>query len=239
MGLSDEDRLCSFAKSVQHEPRNGINLCDLHHNDFDDYRFFIRWVLLVTVSIVKWWRSSTINRDTSLYLSTFPRMKTWNNFMGKRSYLMQTTTTARSLLHSWSRRCVQGDFILGALTDQSPVHDLARILLTTIVEVWEMEVILGSALVGVAAWAPGGSGRAVSSISEPPSTGIISCSQQSFPGSRTGRIHAPPVATAPRLEICNSRRIDLQGRGKRTPGNTSILLASLTSLKNSIIQVKS
>ena len=134
---------------------------------------------------------------------------------------------------------IQEDFILGALTDQSPVHDLARILLTTIVEVWEMEVILGSALVGVAAWAPGGSGRAVSSISEPPSTGIISCSQQSFQGSRTGRIHAPPVATALRLEICNSRRIDLQGRGKRTPGNTSILLASLTSLKNSIIQVKS
>jgi hypothetical protein len=29
---------------VEHEPRNGINLCDNHHSDFDSYRFFIRWV---------------------------------------------------------------------------------------------------------------------------------------------------------------------------------------------------
>ncbi|KZP21304.1 hypothetical protein FIBSPDRAFT_825845 [Athelia psychrophila] len=34
----------SFAKSVVHEPRNGINLCSVHHVDFDGYRFFIRWV---------------------------------------------------------------------------------------------------------------------------------------------------------------------------------------------------
>jgi hypothetical protein len=27
-----------------HESRNGINLCDSHHSDFDGYRFFIRWV---------------------------------------------------------------------------------------------------------------------------------------------------------------------------------------------------
>ena len=33
----------SFAKSVAHEPRNGISLCDSHHSDFDGYRFFIRW----------------------------------------------------------------------------------------------------------------------------------------------------------------------------------------------------
>ena len=29
---------------MEHEPRNGINLCYLHHADFDGYRFFIRWV---------------------------------------------------------------------------------------------------------------------------------------------------------------------------------------------------
>jgi len=33
----------SFAKSVLHEPRNGISLCVSHHDDFDAYRFFIRW----------------------------------------------------------------------------------------------------------------------------------------------------------------------------------------------------
>ncbi|KIM42867.1 hypothetical protein M413DRAFT_124969 [Hebeloma cylindrosporum] len=34
----------SSAKSVVHEPRNGISLCDNHRSDFDGYRFFIRWV---------------------------------------------------------------------------------------------------------------------------------------------------------------------------------------------------
>ncbi|KAH9995410.1 hypothetical protein BJV74DRAFT_829865 [Russula compacta] len=29
----------SFAKSVVHEPRNSISLCDSHHSDFDGYRF--------------------------------------------------------------------------------------------------------------------------------------------------------------------------------------------------------
>ncbi|KAF8339310.1 hypothetical protein F5887DRAFT_1077528 [Amanita rubescens] len=33
-----------LAKSVKHEPRNGINLCNLHHRHFDGYRFFVRWV---------------------------------------------------------------------------------------------------------------------------------------------------------------------------------------------------
>ncbi|KAH7905798.1 hypothetical protein BJ138DRAFT_1017213, partial [Hygrophoropsis aurantiaca] len=32
------------AKSVMHEPRNGISLCDSHRCHFDGYRFFIRWV---------------------------------------------------------------------------------------------------------------------------------------------------------------------------------------------------
>ena len=39
----------SFAKSVEHEPRNGINLCDTHHSDFDGYRFFIHWVPSVSL----------------------------------------------------------------------------------------------------------------------------------------------------------------------------------------------
>ncbi|KZP06079.1 hypothetical protein FIBSPDRAFT_1053750, partial [Athelia psychrophila] len=42
--LKDRGFVPSFAKSVVHEPRNGINLCSRHHGDFDGYRFFIRWV---------------------------------------------------------------------------------------------------------------------------------------------------------------------------------------------------
>ena len=47
--------------------------------------------------------------------------------MENRSSLTQITTTA-------CRRSVQGDFALYALTDQSPIHDLPLIILTTIVE---------------------------------------------------------------------------------------------------------
>ncbi|KIM39621.1 hypothetical protein M413DRAFT_29320 [Hebeloma cylindrosporum] len=32
------------AKSVAHEPRNGILLCKNHHHAFDHYEFYIRWV---------------------------------------------------------------------------------------------------------------------------------------------------------------------------------------------------
>jgi len=39
----------SFAKSVLHEPRNGIILCYQHYGDFDGYRFFIRWTPSVSV----------------------------------------------------------------------------------------------------------------------------------------------------------------------------------------------
>ena len=35
---------------MEHEPRNGINLCDMHHSDFDGYRFFIRWVPSVSLN---------------------------------------------------------------------------------------------------------------------------------------------------------------------------------------------
>ena len=35
---------------MEHEPRNGINLCDVHHSDFNSYRFFIvRWVPSVSL----------------------------------------------------------------------------------------------------------------------------------------------------------------------------------------------
>ena len=40
----------SFAKSVLHEPRNGIILCSGHHSDFDGYRFFIRWAPSVSLN---------------------------------------------------------------------------------------------------------------------------------------------------------------------------------------------
>jgi hypothetical protein len=35
---------------VEHEPRNSINLCSTHHSDFDGYRFFMRWVPLVSLN---------------------------------------------------------------------------------------------------------------------------------------------------------------------------------------------
>jgi hypothetical protein len=35
---------------VEHEPRNGITLCDNHHSNFDGYRFFIRWVPSVSLN---------------------------------------------------------------------------------------------------------------------------------------------------------------------------------------------
>ena len=44
--------------------------------------------------------------------------------MASRSYLIRTTPTARSLLRSSSTRCVQGDFTLGTLIEQSPIHNL-------------------------------------------------------------------------------------------------------------------
>jgi hypothetical protein len=40
----------SLAKSVEHEPRNGISLCDSHHSDFNAYAFFIRWVPSVSLN---------------------------------------------------------------------------------------------------------------------------------------------------------------------------------------------
>src|SRR6266404_4469206 len=39
----------AFAKSVVHEPRNGITLCRNHHSDFDGYRYFIRWAPSVSL----------------------------------------------------------------------------------------------------------------------------------------------------------------------------------------------
>ena len=39
------------AKSVQHEPRNGIILCPNHHALFDAYCFYIRWVLQVSRNV--------------------------------------------------------------------------------------------------------------------------------------------------------------------------------------------
>jgi hypothetical protein len=38
----------SKAKGVQHECRNGIHMCALHHKAFDFYRFYIRWISEVT-----------------------------------------------------------------------------------------------------------------------------------------------------------------------------------------------
>ncbi|KAH7906401.1 hypothetical protein BJ138DRAFT_1105186, partial [Hygrophoropsis aurantiaca] len=32
------------AETAVHEPRNAVDLCALHHADFDGHRFFIRWV---------------------------------------------------------------------------------------------------------------------------------------------------------------------------------------------------
>ena len=32
------------AKGVEHEARNGILLCATHHNLFDSYCFYIRWI---------------------------------------------------------------------------------------------------------------------------------------------------------------------------------------------------
>ena len=86
-------RCCSTAK--RH------NLCDMHHSDFDAYRFFIRWVPLASLSSEMMAVFLTIHRFASLYSSTFPGMNTWSTSVGNRSYSMQTTTTtARSLLYS-------------------------------------------------------------------------------------------------------------------------------------------
>jgi len=113
----------SFAKSVVHELRNGITLCDTHHSDFDGYRFFIRWVPSVHAFVF-------VNFDRSPYLE---------QFHGKKVVLdsNQTTATARFLLHSSPRRCAAGGFTLGALTGQSSIHYLPPILTPTIVK-WEI-----------------------------------------------------------------------------------------------------
>ena len=144
--------------------------------------------------------------------------------MGSRSYLMQTTTTARSLLHSWSRRCVQGNFTLGALTDQSP--NLPLILLATIVEaswqIWEV--------VGVAAC---GSGGAASSSGEPSSTGInqqylvLGNPFQNPELLESMRRHWQQLPNWKSATVETLKDWPGKGRRKRTPGNMLILLASV------------
>ena len=57
----------SFAKSVEHEPRNGISLCDLHHGAFDAYSFFIRWVPSMSLNSEVIGGFTTINSTVSLY----------------------------------------------------------------------------------------------------------------------------------------------------------------------------
>jgi hypothetical protein len=51
---------------VEHEPRNGINLCYTHHSDFDGYRFFIRWV-----------PSVSLNSETMAVFSYYQQVRTF------------------------------------------------------------------------------------------------------------------------------------------------------------------
>ncbi|KAM6497253.1 hypothetical protein JOM56_007726 [Amanita muscaria] len=127
----------SIAKSVVHEPRNGINLCVSHHSDFDGYRCFIQRVpsdrVFVFVNIsqnqyLEQFHGKTVALDPNHNHSPFPA-----------PFLIQEMRTS---------------FTLGALTDQSLVHYLPFILLLTTVEaaewqVLEVEVIPGSVLVEV------------------------------------------------------------------------------------------
>ncbi|KAJ3507027.1 hypothetical protein NLJ89_g6533 [Agrocybe chaxingu] len=41
--MRDLHYIPSNAKSVRHEPRNGILMCPTHHAGFDSYQFYIRW----------------------------------------------------------------------------------------------------------------------------------------------------------------------------------------------------
>ena len=98
--------------------------------------------------------------------------------MGNRSYLMQATTTARSLLHSCSRRCVQGDFTLGAMTRPISYPRSTTYTLDDNGGGGGVADFGGGSDIGVEFGGsgdmgrPGGSGGAARSSSEPPSTGI-------------------------------------------------------------------
>ena len=155
--------------------------------------------------------------------------------MEKRLYLTQTTTTARSQLRSWSRRCVQGDFTLGTLTDQSPLQVLQLILLTTILKAtwqicqWEVEVVLGSVWVGVVAWTDRVEMVEPRVLVANPSNiwisailfGIPNCSIPCVANGNSSRIG----------KLQQSKDWPGKGRRKRMPRNTSNLLASvLTNL---------
>ena len=155
--------------------------------------------------------------------------------MEKRLYLTQTTTTARSQLRSWSRRCVQGDFTLGTLTDQSPLQVLQLILLTTILKAtwqicqWEVEVVLGSVWVGVVAWTDRVEMVEPRVLVANPSNiwisailfGIPNCSIPCATSGNSSRIG----------KLQQSKDWPGKGRRKRMPRNTSNLLASvLTNL---------
>jgi predicted restriction endonuclease len=42
--MKDRGFVPAAAKGVEHEPRNGIQLCKLHHGLFDAYCYYIRWM---------------------------------------------------------------------------------------------------------------------------------------------------------------------------------------------------
>ena len=147
----------SFAKSVEHELRNGINLCDTHHSDFDGYRFFIRWVPSVSLDS-EMMAFFSYNQQIRIFVFVnFSRNEDLEQFHGKSVVLdanhQRSPFPAPFLIQEM---CTRG-FHPWRSDRPIPLHDLPLILLATIMgatwQIWEVEVILGSVWVGLAAWA--------------------------------------------------------------------------------------
>ncbi|KAI0293777.1 hypothetical protein BC826DRAFT_368939 [Russula brevipes] len=150
-----------LAKSVEHEPRNGINLCYSHHADFDSYRFFIRWVPSVRIFVfVNFSRNEDLEQfhgkavvlDANHHHSPFPA-----------PFLIQEMRTRG--FHPWC-------------TDRPIPHPASTTYTLGNNRVGGVANLGGGSHTGVVSGGsdgmgrPGGSGGAASSSGEPSSTGI-------------------------------------------------------------------
>jgi len=162
---------------VEHEPRNGINLCDTHRSDFDGYRFFIRWVPSVNLNFEMMAVFSYYQQVRIFVFVNFSRNEVLEQFHGKAvvldanhhhspfpaPFLIQEMRTRgfypwctdRPIPNSRSTTYTLGNNRGGGVENLGGGSDT--------------DVGLGG---GGGMGRPGGSGGAASSSSEPPSTGI-------------------------------------------------------------------
>jgi hypothetical protein len=162
---------------VEHEPRNGVNLCDMHHSDFDGYRFFIRWVPSVSLNSEMMTVFSYYRQIRVFVFVNFSRLEDLEQFHGKTvvldadhhhspfpaPFLIQEMRTRG--FHPWcTDRPIPNPRSTTYTIGNNPGDGVANL---------GGESHTGVGLGGSGGMGtPGGNGGAASSSSEPPSTGI-------------------------------------------------------------------